>query len=655
MNNQQVSPSKQVFTERKIDLDHAYQMAMDFMQQNQLNNYYDGWLERAFAWCLIDLIKREHKSGNLDAIKIYIEQLNQLNEEIFDSTNESNKILADNRDYVLKLANPLSKNIVYAKELSKQGDHLAALNEYYKIIKQQPNDIALQTSFAWELYHVSKSNLQQKILPIDKLKRYFFDYFKLSLPLNGMLHQCFLNIALRVYEHESNKGKFNFAVFAEMWNLENLKNEDFKPRTFETAEHEQKEIQPLALSVFRACLKSVLEQQNFKSLNVLFPYIQSNYKKIRGDIIWLKWDLIKTYLFINQYDKALGLCLELIKIKPKEYWLWDTIGDIYANQQNKPMAVNCYCKAITLQKDIGFSNKIKLKLTKYFVEQQMFSQAKCELDEIVQYKKNHEQKVSDELLSMLHSTWYPSAETIKSNKNFYQQYAQLAEEINHQHLPWISAELGEIYEYNEQIFRRIYLNDKKIPTEISVPEKKVAIANSNKSQAIKIKGEWNDKRKFQIYLMQERTDNIAIFSIYLAIVDNINTEKNITHFLIDETLNFSITNNELAKKSLKLELADAVEVELSQHKTKDGQIRYKAHKILKTETLPKNLIQLFNEEIEVSNGLGFGQSTDVFINPQMVRKFQIESGNQVSGLAIKAFNKKKNSWGWRAVKINMVG
>ena len=50
--------SKEVFAKRKEGaIDEAYKMALELMAAPQV----DGWDQKAFGWCLIDLIKREFR------------------------------------------------------------------------------------------------------------------------------------------------------------------------------------------------------------------------------------------------------------------------------------------------------------------------------------------------------------------------------------------------------------------------------------------------------------------------------------------------------------------------------------------------------------------------------------------------------------------
>lgn len=75
--------SRDVFSTRKEGkLDEAYKMAIELI--NKPDN--DEWDIKAFAWCVIDLIKRDAQSGKNENIHHYSDQLRNLNIEILNQT-----------------------------------------------------------------------------------------------------------------------------------------------------------------------------------------------------------------------------------------------------------------------------------------------------------------------------------------------------------------------------------------------------------------------------------------------------------------------------------------------------------------------------------------------------------------------------------------
>lgn len=117
--------NKDVFAKRREGkIDEAYRMASQLINNPQP----DDWDIKAFAWCIIDLIKRDAKAGNQQNLLQYKQQLEAIR------VDPNDEILNDQSSYALKLCNPNSQLILQAKNLSKSGRNREAANIYWKIL-----------------------------------------------------------------------------------------------------------------------------------------------------------------------------------------------------------------------------------------------------------------------------------------------------------------------------------------------------------------------------------------------------------------------------------------------------------------------------------------------------------------------------------------
>jgi len=83
-------------------------------------------------------------------------------------------------------------------------------------------------------------------------------------------------------------------------------------------------------------------------------------------------------------------------------------------------------------------------------------------------------------------------------------------------------------------------------------------------------------------------------------------------------------------------------------------VRYTVLACRKTDEKPKsNIIKKFSDSVRVSNGLGF-TNDDVFIDRPLVERYSIEEDDVVAGMAVLNYNKKRNTWGWKAILIDNV-
>ncbi|SVC80547.1 uncharacterized protein METZ01_LOCUS333401, partial [marine metagenome] len=189
-------------------------MALELMEISDK----DDWDIKAFGWCLVDLIKRDVKSGHQKNVANYAQQLEGL------KIDPSDNILTEQRQYALKLCTPSGQEIQKAKDLSKQEKHLEALNIYRKIFNSGDQSEDIQKSLAWEQYRVAKAMIDQDLPNLNEAKNYLNDYLKLKTKKPSQVHSCFLWLADEI----AKKGKLNMVSFARIWNLECLRPDDYE-------------------------------------------------------------------------------------------------------------------------------------------------------------------------------------------------------------------------------------------------------------------------------------------------------------------------------------------------------------------------------------------------------------------------------------------
>ena len=169
--------------------------------------------------------------------------------------------------------------------------------------------------------------------------------------------------------------------------------------------------------------------------------------------------------------------------------------------------------------------------------------------------------------------------------------------------------------------------------------------------AVRVKGEFDDNRRFKIFVLEHRDSEFSWDVLYEAIgvVDHVNHEKCLLHFIIDREIDGVISLSDL---SCTLVEGDAIAVMLSKYESKHGPA-YRVHQARSTDKQPSaHIKKLFCEEVRVSNGMGFTES-DIFISPPLVAKHQIEDGQKISGTSLMSYNKKRACWGWKAISIQI--
>jgi tetratricopeptide (TPR) repeat protein len=638
INGQDISSAKAltqaVFSKRKEGhLDEAYKMAVRLLKNPQ----HGDWGVMAFAWCLVDLIKREANSNNEGVLRYYAEQLESLDVDSFD------EVLIGQINYASRLCTVNGQDILKAKSLSKEGNHQASIAVYKKIYNNGDSSDDVQVGLAWELYRYAKVMIDQDPPNASVAKNCLNDYFKLQIEKPSLLHSCILQLAAKL----AKTGTLNMSIFCRMWGLENLRPDDYEQ--FVTDDDETYPC--LAEKVIQQATKDAVKLLSSVEMLYLYPFIEECISRFPNNL-WLKLSKAKVLVGLGRYDEAIPCGLEIAKNNLNDFWAWELLGDIYKLASPK-YALGCYSKALICSRDINFVSKVKIKFAELLVENNLYPEAALEIREVTRYRVANSQKVPESAEQIANLDWYNEQPILTSNQNLYVKYAPLAEEAICHDLPWINGIIGDVYftEHKPDIPRRkIYMQSKGPPLEISVLESKMSINYQNSSDGVSIKGEFDNKNNFQVYCLQERdTDNKwDIFEELVGVVGHVNPINHLLYFVVNHQVSGVIMQSALEDTFV---TGDAILVRVSKYSSRQG-IRYRTHSAKRTSIpVPETLVKPFEEIVEVNNGLGFTVYSNIFIPPDLVRLNNIRDQSCISGKAILSYNKKKSKWGWKAMSI----
>ena len=625
--------SKEVFAKRKEGaIDEAYRMALELMGAPQV----DDWDRKAFCWSLIDLIKRDAKNGNQVNLPHYRMQLESI------KLDPSDDVLTKGIRNALSLCNPGGQQISQAKALSREGRHAESMGLYRKALADGFADRDAQTGYGWELYHHTKDLMATEIHNLGAIKRNLNDYLKLEVERPSDLHSRILQLTAKL----AGQDKFSMLVFSRLWNLEYLRSEDFE--RYRAADG--KEYPSLAERVIQQAGKEAAVSDTAQEQNYILPHIDTAIKRF-PDNIWLKLDKAKVLLSLGRHDEALTFGLQVAKAKSNDYWAWGLLGDI-VSRTDQETALGCYCKALSCPADDKFTGKIRVKVAQRMLERNDFAAAKREIETVVRSKENEGYKIPEEAAAIVSQAWFAETQTAASNRNFYQAHAPTAEALLFSELPWLEANVGEKYTVpgkEDKPKRKILLKTSSVPLEVSIPESKIGRKKLSPGDAVRVKGEFDDNQRFKIFVLEHRDSEFSWDVLYetIGVVDHVNHEKRLLHFIIDREIDGVISLSDL---SCTLAEGDAIAVMLSKYESKHGPA-YRVHQARSTGKQPSaHIKKLFCEDVRVSNGMGFTES-DIFVSPPLVAMHRIEDGQKISGTSLISYNKKRACWGWKAISI----
>lgn len=627
--------SKEVFAKRKEGaIDEAYRMALELMGAPQV----DDWDKKAFHWCLIDLIKRDVKNGNQENLPHYRRQLESI------EADPKDEMLAKGIRNALSLCNPHGQQISQAKALSRDGRHAEAAAIYRKALADGAADRDTHTRFGWELYKHSKELMAAENVNLGAVKRNLNDYLKLDVDKPSLLHTCVLQLAAKL----DGQDKFSMLIFSRLWNLEYLRPEDFERYRAEDG----KESPSLAEKVIQQAGKEAATSDNAQERNYILPHIDAAIERF-PDNIWLKLDKAKVLLSLGLHDEALVFGLAVAKAKSNDFWAWNLLGDI-VSRTDQEAALGCYCKALSCPADDKFTVKIRIKVALQMLERNDLPAAKHEIEIVMRSKEREGHKIPEAAAEIAAKPGFDEIKAATSNRDFYQAHALTAEALLFSDLPWLEANIGDKYTVpgkEDKPKRKIFLKTSSVPTEVSIPESKLGRKKMAPGDSVRIKGEIDDNQRFRIFIIEYRDSESDwdVFPKTIGVVDYVNHEKGVLHFIVDREIDGVI---HLSCLSETLVEGDAIALRLSKYTSIRGPA-YRVHQAKAAGEQPSEHIKMpFSEKVRVSNGMGFTES-DIFVSPPLVAEHRIEDGQEISGTALISYNKKRACWGWKAISIQI--
>jgi tetratricopeptide (TPR) repeat protein len=265
----------------------------------------DEWNIKAFGWCLIDLIKLAAKEGNQEKIRFFIEELNALR------INPNDEILTKQVEFVNSLADQNKQLAIRARDLSRRGAHEKAADIYRTILGARGHDEEIHTSLAWELYRILKGLLASEHRNVYRMKSHLQEYLQLSVEKPSLVHSLILQLALKLADENA----FDFARFVRLWDLENLRPEDFEHSSSNTSDwigssDSSKTFPPLAERVILKASKSATKSCDEETCRYLIPYLEHAIG-CYPENIWLKLNKARVLVALGDPNQALEPALDV--------------------------------------------------------------------------------------------------------------------------------------------------------------------------------------------------------------------------------------------------------------------------------------------------------------------------------------------------------
>jgi hypothetical protein len=230
----------------------------------------------------------------------------------------------------------------------------------------------------------------------------------------------------------------NYLIFADWWNFENFRSEDYLNEEFKG-----KKTMSIAEQAYIAYSKKLLEGEpldsfgqqtviNQDKVQLFLPKLEAIIEK-NPDYQYPPYFNVKLLLASGNDKNVLSAFLPFAKQKKNDFWVWELMAEVFSKDQDIQFA--CFCKALSLKTPEDFLVKLRQTFAKILIEKGMFNEAKTEIKQVIATREKHEWKLPNQITQWTEQDWYKSASATKSNQDLYAKHIKKAEGVLFQDTP----------------------------------------------------------------------------------------------------------------------------------------------------------------------------------------------------------------------------
>ena len=342
------------------------------MAQNELDAAPDNiWGKRNISWVYYEYIKKHAHDFNYESFIENVTKLKDLN-------------LPENEVMVFDTAAWQVASAVFTLQKSEPVDY-SKINQILDLIKE---------------FHFTK--------PSDSY---------------SLLYKAF---------HKGYKNWSRYIEFADWWNFEN-----FRPEDYQKEEYNGRQIMALLEQAYIAYSKALIEGEATDAFGLQrridATKIQEFLPKLDAIIEaypeyqYPPYFKAKLLLALGDNEDVLKAFLPFAKKKKNDFWVWELMSDVFPVGDERKTA--CLCKALSLKSQEDFLIKTREKLALILIEKELYNEAKTEINKIINTRESHSWRIPQNIIQWTLQPWFVSAIEKPNNNDYYDNFILKAEEL----------------------------------------------------------------------------------------------------------------------------------------------------------------------------------------------------------------------------------
>jgi len=238
--------------------------------------------------------------------------------------------------------------------------------------------------------------------------------------------------------HKGYQNWSNYLTFADWWNFDNLRSEDYLKEEFK-----DKKMMSIAEQAYIAYSKKLLEGEALdpfgqqraidkEKIQSFLPKLDALIDK-HPNYQYPPYFKAKLLLASGSDENVLSAFLPFAKQKRNDFWVWELMAEIFS--EDKDIQFACYCKALSLKTPEDFLVKLRQTFAKVLIEKRMYNEARTEIQRIIETREKKKWPIPKQIVLWTDQEWYKSATVKKDNQDLYSSHIKQAEEILFQDIP----------------------------------------------------------------------------------------------------------------------------------------------------------------------------------------------------------------------------
>jgi len=220
--------------------------------------------------------------------------------------------------------------------------------------------------------------------------------------------------------------------FIEWWNLDNIKEKDCEPYITEDGKKVMSVAEQVYIAYSNILLDEISNNVADESQVAAFAQRLSEVAKRHPEFQYPSYFQAKLLLGIGHKEDAITALLPFVKKKPKDYWVWDLLGDAEADDN---LRISCYSKALSCHGKEQYLRKLHLKLCDLLLKKEMYNEARAELVAAITISNNNGWVLPYKYQDYTTEAWYLNADKETDNREFYKKKSASAEQLTYADYP----------------------------------------------------------------------------------------------------------------------------------------------------------------------------------------------------------------------------